>query len=137
VQVSCSKGEKHCFTLCVCDNGKAYAWGDPYKGQLGTLPLGTSWTHEVQGMRPQPEAIALPDDIQAAKVITGGIHGSLLTTDGQLFTWGCGSDGRLGHPEYEGFVYLYKESHAKKVEFFGNTPVKDMASAYYFMTCLS
>ncbi len=52
------------------------------------------------------------------KVICAGIHSALLTEDGRLYTFGCGSDGRLGHPEYEGFTYLYKESFPKLVEAF-------------------
>jgi regulator of chromosome condensation len=39
-----------------------------------------------------------------------------MTVNGELYTWGCGSDGRLGHPDYGGAVYLYKESHPKKIE---------------------
>ncbi len=68
--------------------------------------------------------------------MSGGIHSALLTTEGQLYTWGCGSDGRLGHPEYEGYVYLYKESRPKLVEAFGGRPVLDVESAYYSMMCL-
>jgi alpha-tubulin suppressor-like RCC1 family protein len=44
------------------------------------------------------------------KVICGGIHSAILSENGQLYTFGCGSNGRLGHPEFKGFVYLYKES---------------------------
>ncbi len=43
-------------------------------------------------------------------MVCGGIHNSALTLDGRVFTWGCGSDGRLGHLEYEGHTFLYKES---------------------------
>ena len=39
-------------------------------------------------------------------VCAGGIHSSAVTVDGGVFTWGCGSDGRLGHPEAEGHRYL-------------------------------
>lgn len=28
--------------------------------------------------------------------------------EGAVWTWGCGSDGRLGHPEAEGHRYLYR-----------------------------
>ena len=61
-------------------------------------------------MAPTPEEVKLPDGVQAKRVISGGIHKAILAEDGDLYTFGCGSDGRLGHPEYEGFVYLYKES---------------------------
>ncbi len=32
----------------------------------------------------------------------GGIHSSAVSAAGHVFTWGCGSDGRLGHPEAAG-----------------------------------
>jgi regulator of chromosome condensation len=32
VQVSCSRGEKHCHTHALSDTGDVYSWGDHYKG---------------------------------------------------------------------------------------------------------
>ena len=88
-------------------------------------------------MQAQPKAlVGLPAEIIVKKVVSGGIHSVLLTQDGQLYTWGCGSDGRLGHPEYEGYVYLYKVSRPKLVEALAGTFVVDVASAYYQMMCL-
>ena len=69
-------------------------------------------------------------------MVCGGIHASCLTTAGELFTWGCGSDGRLGHPEYESYVYLYKESQPKRVEALAARTVIDVASSYYHMLCI-
>lgn len=81
-------------------------------------------------------AVLMPEGTRVKKVVSGGIHSAILTTDGSLYTFGCGSDGRLGHPEYEGYVFLYKESHAKRVEAFQPGKVIDVASAYYHMMCL-
>ena len=137
-QVSCSKGEKHCHTSCVCTNGEAYAWGDQYKGQLGTLPLGTDWGHDVKGYAATPQKILMPKEAEKVKeVISGGIHSAVLTEDHKLYTFGCGSDGRLGHPEYEGFVFLYKESRPKLVEAFNGKKVASVASSYYHMMALA
>jgi len=49
-------------------------------------------------------------------------------------TFGCGSDGWLGHKEYvDGkFVYLYKESEPKKVLFPKEGWIIDYCSSYYF-----
>ena len=70
------------------------------------------------------------------KVASGGIHSALLTTDGEVYTFGCGSNGRLGHPEYEGYVFLYKESQPKRVEALG-ARVIDLASSYYHMAVIA
>ena len=132
--MSLTKGIKHAHTTAICTDGNAYAWGDHYKGQLGTLS--SDWTHASPVLQPLPAKVILPDDVQVAKTVGGGIHNSLISTDGRLFTWGCGSDGRLGHPEYEGFVYLYKESHPKRVEALQGRVI-DVASSYHSMICIS
>jgi len=74
---------------------------------------------------------------KAKEVISGGIHAAILTDDNKLYTFGCGSDGRLGHPEYEGFVFLYKESQPKLVETFNSKKVVSVASSYYHMMALA
>ena len=82
---------------------------------MGTIPEGQSWDHGIKGLKAQPVAVLMPEGSQVKKVASGGIHSAILTIDGSLYTFGCGSDGRLGHPEYEGFVFLYKESQPKRV----------------------
>eukprot|EP00347_Sterkiella_histriomuscorum_P004863 403358801 len=112
-QISCSMGERHGHTGCVTSEGRVFMWGDPYKGKLGNLKTG--WTHEKEDNKD----VELPFELDqsyigpAKKVVCSGIHSAILSQNGKLFTFGCGSDGRLGHPEYEGYVYLYKESAPK------------------------
>ena len=48
--------------------------------------------------------------------MNGGIHSAILSTNGNVYTFGCGSDGRLGQPDFKGYVYLYKESQPKLLE---------------------
>ena len=97
---------------------------------MGTLKEG--WGHSIK------DTIALPEKVElqnVTKIMCGGIHNSAITQDGSLYTWGCGSDGRMGHPEYEGHNYLYKESLPKKVESLKN--VKDVWSSYYHMVAIA
>ena len=81
----------------------------------------------------------MPDGATPKKIISGGIHKAIMTEEGDLYTFGCGSDGRMGHPEYEGYVYLYKESQPKRVEFFAGSGKKilDVQSSYYHMMALA
>ena len=76
------------------------------------------------------------DNDKVIKVVSGGIHSSILTEKGRIYTFGCGSDGRLGHPEYEGYNYLYKESKPKLVEALEGKKVCDVQSSYYHMMAL-
>ncbi len=61
---------------------------------------------------------------------SGGIHNSVVTREGELLTFGCGSDGRIGHPECEGHRYLYKEGYPRKVEGLPGK-VKKVSLSYY------
>lgn len=53
-------------------------------------------------------------------------------------TFGCGSDGRLGHPEVEKYVYLYREAIPREIEGpFKNNKIIDVCSSYYFMAAIA
>ncbi|CAG9335525.1 unnamed protein product [Blepharisma stoltei] len=121
-QVSCSKGEKYGHTGCIDNDRNVYMWGSGYKGKLG---LDAHWSHEDPADRYIPEVI---QNFKADYVECGGIH-SLAISDARLFTWGCGSDGRLGHPEVQGHRYLYKEPLPRAI---GNlNGVVQVSSSYY------
>lgn len=59
-----------------------------------------------------------------------------MTRDGKLMTFGCGSDGRLGHPEMKSHKYLYKEAYPKEVKEFEGAVVLKAATSYYHMIAL-
>eukprot|EP00003_Mantamonas_plastica_P032458 TRINITY_DN881_c0_g1_i4.p2 TRINITY_DN881_c0_g1~~TRINITY_DN881_c0_g1_i4.p2 ORF type:complete len:182 (+),score=52.39 TRINITY_DN881_c0_g1_i4:623-1168(+) len=90
-QVSCSWGEAHSHSLLRTKSGHVYGFGDGYKYQISQPEMLECYT--------TPQPIQLDDDIVVTNVQAGGIHSCLMDIDGNLYTWGCGSDGRMGHPE--------------------------------------
>lgn len=126
-QVSCSVGENHGHTL-VCCGDAVYAAGDGYKGKLGLDNQDSSSVFQ-----------AIPNEFfSGEKVISvsaGGIHSSAVSEEGHVFTWGCGSDGRLGHPEAEGHRYLFRTDKPRRVDALPGHALKVSAS-YYHTTAL-
>jgi len=41
---------------------------------------------------------ALAGHTRVLGISNGGIHMACWCDDGRVYTWGCGSDGRMGHP---------------------------------------
>ena len=133
IDISCSFSKPHPHSLAITEdaNGakQAWSWGDNYKEKLG---LGDQTTEQCHS---HPQLIVTLNGKNIQKVCAGGIH-SVALCDGQVYTWGCGSDGRLGHPEYIGSRYLYKESTPRVIGQFGEGQVIDVASNYYHCACI-
>jgi len=53
--------------------------------------------------------------------VAGGIHNAALTEDRVVYSWGCGSDGRLGHADAAKFRYLYRETMPRPLEWVCDT----------------
>lgn len=107
--VSCSHGEHHDHTLVCCKDGIAMSCGDGYKGKLGLGDHNPRYTFTTI----DPQYFSHQGVVQVA---AGGIHSCAVTEGGLVFTWGCGSDGRLGHPEAAGHRYLFRSDTPKLVE---------------------
>jgi len=99
VQVACG----HDHSLVVSSDGEVFSFG---RGNLGQLGQGQ------MGMRAVPARVCLPpppsqsvstqssSTVSAERVVhvAGGLFHSLAVTDaGDLFSWGSGTNGRLGH----------------------------------------
>ncbi|KAM0863751.1 hypothetical protein ACQ4PT_044389 [Festuca glaucescens] len=86
-------GEFH--TCAVTTAGELYSWGDGTHN-IGLLGHGTDISHWI----PKRISGAL-DGLQVAYVSCGTWHTALITTVGQLFTFGDGTFGVLGHGDRE------------------------------------
>ena len=109
VVLSCSVGEKHGHTMFVCRTGSVYSCGDGYKGKLG---LGDQESRSIPTLIPEDNF----NKEHIEQVASGGIHSTAVSKEGHVFTWGCGSDGRLGHPDGKGHRYLFRSDIPRLVE---------------------
>ncbi|CAF1368591.1 unnamed protein product [Adineta steineri] len=128
VQISCSRGQFHAHALLLTEQGCIYSMGSNYKAKLG-IDADQSFTGEwtlIELTRTCPFKI----------IATGGIHSSALSVDGRVFTWGCGSDGRLGHSEAQGHRYLYKEHEPRPIDALTKQQVISVATSYYHMAAI-
>ncbi|KAK3140979.1 hypothetical protein QOZ80_5AG0408510 [Eleusine coracana subsp. coracana] len=90
-------GEFH--TCAVTTTGELYTWGDGTHN-VGILGHGTDVGHWI------PKRISGPlEGLQVAYVSCGTWHTALITSMGQLFTFGDGSFGVLGHGDLKGVSY--------------------------------
>lgn len=108
-EVSCNVGEKHGHTLCVSTQSHVFAFGDGYKGKLGLGDQDSRWV----------PAEILKENFNGEHIIhvsAGGIHSAAVSKEGHVFTWGCGSDGRLGHSDGKGHRYLFRSDVPRLVE---------------------
>uniref|UniRef100_A0A2P2L374 Uncharacterized protein MANES_02G177100 n=1 Tax=Rhizophora mucronata TaxID=61149 RepID=A0A2P2L374_RHIMU len=90
-------GEFH--TCAVTTAGELYTWGDGTHN-AGLLGHGTDVSHWI------PKRISGPlEGLQVASVTCGPWHTALVTSTRQLFTFGDGTFGVLGHGDRESVAY--------------------------------
>ena len=83
VMVSC--GGYH--TMAVTGAGRVFTFGEGAHGQLG---------HGDRNYRSFPTAITRLDHSRIVFVAAGYIHSGVVTSEGGVWTWGCGARARLG-----------------------------------------
>ena len=84
VQVAC--GSAH--TVAVTHTGAVLAWGWGHFGQLGTGTTGNSLL---------PARVVGLEAVSVYRVACGSAHSAVVSDTGQLYTWGWGVNGQLGH----------------------------------------
>ncbi|XP_069806153.1 RCC1 domain-containing protein 1 isoform X2 [Dendropsophus ebraccatus] len=126
----------------VSESGDLYCWGWNESGQLG-LPSksvqqeGVSAEARSTGcddgdsdyiaIQAFPALIDLPQEKEAAIVSCGSRHTAAVTRCGELYTWGWGKYGQLGHGDSRTL------DQPKRVEFFpqNNLCVKDVTCGHW------
>ncbi|XP_077179371.1 serine/threonine-protein kinase Nek9 isoform X2 [Paroedura picta] len=84
-QVSCGDD----FTVCITDEGQAFAFGSDYYGCIG---VDKAFGSEVL----EPEQLNFFLNNPVEQVSCGDNHVAVLTRNREVYTWGCGEYGRLG-----------------------------------------
>ncbi|XP_006867837.1 PREDICTED: E3 ISG15--protein ligase HERC5 [Chrysochloris asiatica] len=84
--VQISAGEAHSMALSM--SGNIYSWG---KNDFGQLGLGHTDKTD------SPSLVEELDNQEVEFLTCGGSHTALLTKNGQVFTFGAGNYGQLGH----------------------------------------
>lgn len=87
VQVAC--GSRH--TVVLTQSLEVYSWGDKENGVAGHSAL------ETEGHQYAPRIVAGLRGVNCTQVAACGFHTAALTENGEIFTWGEGKFGRLGH----------------------------------------
>lgn len=92
IKVAVHSGSRH--ALALTSGGRIYAWGDGAGGQLG---LGS----RTSSITPQHITARTLTDKYVIDVVVGSSYSAAITASGELFTWGIGKSGRLGHGDME------------------------------------
>ncbi|EGG21173.1 regulator of chromosome condensation domain-containing protein [Cavenderia fasciculata] len=115
------------YSAAVTKSGKVFTWGFNEKGQLG---LGDRWFHGL------PQQVKFFTNVHIVSVSCGRQHIGVISDQGDLFTWGLGVFGQLGHGKLKSCL------HPKKVLAFSeadqlNQKVRQVACGANFTMALT
>lgn len=111
-KVAVNSGGKHCLALTADGDGMysqiivlcsflqqnfflqitVYSWGEGEEGKLG---------HGDRLSYDKPKLIEALSGVSITDIACGSAHSAAITSSGNLFTWGKGRYGRLGHGDSE------------------------------------
>ncbi|KAL1491483.1 hypothetical protein ABEB36_012074 [Hypothenemus hampei] len=85
-KVAVHSGGKHAMALTL--DGKVFSWGEGEDGKLG---------HGNRLNLDKPKLIEALKSKKVRDIACGSSHSAAITSSGELYTWGLGEYGRLGH----------------------------------------
>ena len=78
------------FTVVLTARGDVYTWGSGDSGRTGTGSMDNVFV---------PVYLPCFNQVEIVEIAVGPDHAAAVSADGKLYTWGYGSNGRLGHGE--------------------------------------
>jgi len=88
-QLACGSGH----TCVLTQDGEVFTWGRGDDGRLG---------HGDNGWKYVPRLVAALTGQVVTQITCGSYHTAAVTNNGELFTWGGGMYGKLGHGSESG-----------------------------------
>jgi Regulator of chromosome condensation (RCC1) repeat len=117
-------GTSHC--LLLTQSSEIFSFGT---GTCGELGVGTSIPHTNE-----PQTVIVPGNLGVKYIAAGAYYSAAVTTNGVLFTFGCGAYYRLGHGSDE------NQNAPKKVEALEGVglllPDGTLTGAYAVLYCI-
>lgn len=94
-----SMGTKH--SIVLSENGRVFAWGRNDEGQVTGDSEDGAQEFPIEITNKFKDSDGSQLNLRESKISTRGHHSSLLTGNGQMFTWGNDGHGQLGKGELE------------------------------------
>eukprot|EP00658_Telonema_sp_P-2_P082665 TRINITY_DN8784_c0_g1_i1.p1 TRINITY_DN8784_c0_g1~~TRINITY_DN8784_c0_g1_i1.p1 ORF type:complete len:1789 (-),score=688.48 TRINITY_DN8784_c0_g1_i1:283-5649(-) len=113
-------------TIVLTTTGEVYSWGCGRDGQLG---------HGDWGSPRVPHLIKALQNKQVIQVGCGEYHSAALTANGEVYTWGDGGDGQLGHGD--GRTKGYRLSQPRLIKSLASKGVTAIACGEYHTAALT
>ena len=93
----CGKGVREIacgsfHTCCLLESGSVFSWGCGRDGQLG---------HGDYGSPRVPTLLKALEGKVILKIVCGEYHSAALSSSGDVWTWGDGAEGQLGHDDWK------------------------------------
>lgn len=100
-----------------------YIWGEGTENQLGFFPFETSGLRN-RYLELSPRRLEIDSASEITALALGSVHSCAINADGELFTWGKGKDGVLGHGDEA------DQPTPKRVEALEGVKVTQVACSY-------